>query len=320
MDDVLFASLLFLLVSSLFILIYYKKNKSGSGALPPGSTGWPVIGEILEFVSTGRKGHPEKFVFDRTAKYSSTVFRTHLLGENMVVFSGAAANKFLFSNEEELVRSWWPTSFDKIFRSNSAWIDNQERTRLRKMTPNFLKPEALHSYVGVMDRAAQRNFADGWEKKKQVAVVPLAKDYTFSVACQIFLSIDHRDHQLVDKLPQSSFEVLSSAFISIPIDLPGTALNKGIKTSKLIKKELLSIIRQRKINLQVAEGQADDILSHMLLYSDENGEFMKEMEIADKILGLLVGGYDSVSSACACIVSYLADLPQIYDAVYKGIS
>ena len=54
----------------------------------------------------------------------------------------------------------------------------------------------------------------------------------------------------------------------------------------------------------------------MLLTSDENGKFMHEMDIANKMLGLLLGGY-TASSACASIVKYRAELPEVYEGVYK---
>ncbi|CAK7339794.1 unnamed protein product [Dovyalis caffra] len=47
--------------------------------------GFPIIGESLEFLSTGRKGYPEKFIFDRIAKYSSQVFKTCILGQPTTV-------------------------------------------------------------------------------------------------------------------------------------------------------------------------------------------------------------------------------------------
>ncbi|KAI3775260.1 hypothetical protein L1987_49831 [Smallanthus sonchifolius] len=56
----------------------------------------------------------------------------------------------------------------------------------------------------------------------------------------------------------------------------------------------------------------------MLVFSDEDGRYMAECDIADKILGLLIGGHDTASSACAFIVKYLAELPEIYNGVYKG--
>ncbi|XP_016503232.1 beta-amyrin 28-monooxygenase-like [Nicotiana tabacum] len=310
--------LFILLVSLSFLFLFLfnnNKNKSTfSGQLPPGKSGWPVIGESLEFLSTGWKGHPEKFIFDRISKYSSNVFKTHLLGEKAAVFCGDSGNKFLFSNENKLVQAWWPSSVDKIFPSSTQTSSKEEAIKMRKMLPNFLKPEALQRYIGIMDDIAQRHFKS-WENQEQVFVFPLAKRYTFWLACRLFVSVEDPNH--VAKLADP-FDVLASGLISIPIDLPGTPFNRAIKASNFIRKELVAIIKQRKIDL--AEGKAlpnQDILSHMLLTSDENGKFMHELDIADKILGLLIGGHDTASSACAFIVKYLAELPEIYEGVYK---
>lgn len=309
----------FVLVVSLFLHFLFYKNKSilsGEAPLPPGKTGWPFIGESLEFLSTGWKGHPEKFIFDRITKYSSNIFKTHLLGEPAAVFCGAASNKFLFSNENKLVQAWWPDSVNKVFPSSTQTSSKEEAIKMRKMLPNFLKPEALQRYIGIMDKIAQRHFESGWENKGRVEVFPLAKNYTFWLASRLFVSVE--DPNEVAKLLEP-FNVLASGLISVPIDLPGTPFNRAIKASNQVRKMLVNIIKQRKIDL--GEGKAtasQDILSHMLLTSDENGKFMNELDIADKILGLLIGGHDTASSACTFIVKFLAELPEVYDAVYKG--
>ncbi|XVF23285.1 hypothetical protein REPUB_Repub13aG0023300 [Reevesia pubescens] len=290
-----------------------KTNGDSNLNLPPGRIGLPYIGESLEFLSTGRKGHPEKFIYDRIAKYSSKIFRTSILGEPTAVVCGAAGNKFLFSNENKLVTAWWPESVNKIFPSSTQTSSIEESKKMRKLLPNFLKPEALQRYVGMMDTIAQRHFEYGWEGHKEVAVFPLSKNYTFWVACKVFLSIEDPEH--VAKLAEP-FNVLASGIISIPIDLPGTPFNRGIKASNLVRKELSAIIKQRKIDL--AEKKASptqDILSHMLLATDENGQHMNELDIADKILGLLIGGHDTASAAITFIVKYLAELPEIYQKV-----
>lgn len=140
--------------------------------------------------------------------------------------------------------------------------------------------------------------------------------YTFWLACRLFLSLEDPNHIARFADP---FNALASGIISIPIDLPGTPFNRGIKASNFIRKELLKIIKQRRADL--GEGKASptqDILSHMLLASDENGQHMTELDIADKILGLLIGGHDTASAACTFIVKYLAELPHIYDGVYNG--
>ncbi|KAL3644268.1 hypothetical protein CASFOL_012200 [Castilleja foliolosa] len=316
MDQSLYIPLLVSLSVLAISLLLYNKTKSSTGPpLPPGRTGWPVIGESLEFLSTGWKGHPEKFIFDRISKYSSHVFRTHLLGEKAAVFCGAQGNKFLFSNENKLVQAWWPSSVNKVFPSSSQTSSKEEAIKMRKMLPNFFKPEALQRYVGVMDHIAGRHFSDSWENKDEVLVFPLAKNYTFWLACRLFLSIEDPAH--VDRFAEP-FNLLASGLISVPVDLPGTPFNKAIKASNFIRKELIGIIKQRKIDL--ADGKASatqDILSHMLTMSDENGKVMHELDIADKILGLLIGGHDTASSACAFVVKYLAELPHIYEGVYK---
>lgn len=130
------------------------------------------------------------------------------------------------------------------------------------------------------------------------------------------MSIEDEDH--VAKF-MDPFNLLASGIISLPIDFPGTPFNKAIKASNFIRKELLKIIRQRKVDLaQGVASPTQDILSHMLLACNENGEFMTELDIADKILGLLIGGHDTASVTCTFVVKYLAELPHIYDRVYQG--
>ncbi|CAH9101824.1 unnamed protein product [Cuscuta europaea] len=310
----LFVLLVSLSLSSLF---FNKKHSSSDGGpLPPGRNGWPFIGETLEFLSTGWKGHPEKFIFDRMEKYSTTAFRTHLLGQKVAVLCGANGNKFLFSNENKLVQAWWPESLNKIFPSSvQTSASNEEAIKTRKLLPSFFKPEALQRYIGIMDDIARRHFADGWENQDQVLVFPLAKRFTFWLACRIFMSVEDPSHVALFAEP---FNVIASGFISVPVDLPGTPFRKAIQASEFIRKELLAVVKQRKRDL--AEGTAtanQDILSHMLLTSNEDGKFMSELDIANKILALLIAGHDTTASACAFVVKSLAEHPHVYQAVYE---
>ncbi|KAG5226208.1 beta-amyrin oxidase [Salix suchowensis] len=306
MEPLFLTLLLALFVSSitvcLFLVFYNHRSQNSYPNLPPGTLGLPYVGESFEFLANGWKGHPEKFIFDRIAKYSSQVFKTNLLGEPAAVLCGAAGNKFLFSNENKLVDKWWPDSVNKIFPSSLQTSSKEEAKKMRKLLPLFMKPEALQRYIG-------------WENKEQVLVFPLAKNYTFSLACRLFLSLEDPSHVARFSDP---FQLLASGIFSIPIDLPGTPFHRAIKASNFIRTELLAIIRQR--NKDLAEGKASptqDILSHMLVTCDENGKCMNELDIADKILGLLVGGHDTASAACTFIVKYLAELPHIYEEVYK---
>ncbi|CAK7333871.1 unnamed protein product [Dovyalis caffra] len=302
-------------VSLSYLLNKHKYSSASLNILPPGSTGLPLIGESLEFLTTGQKGQPEKFILDRMAKFSSKVFKTSLFFEKTAVFCGAAGNKFLFSNENKLVTAWWPDSVNKIFPSSQQTSSQEESKKMRKLFPLFFKPESLQRYISVMDEIAQRHLASDWEGKQEVGVFLLAKTYTFWLACRLFLSME--DPEEVQEFAKP-FNDLAAGIISIPIDLPGTPFNRGVKASNVVRKELVKIIKQRKIDL--AENKASptqDILSHMLTTADDNGQYMKEIDIADKILGLLVGGHDTASAAITFIVKYLAELPCVYNKVLE---
>ncbi|XP_014496462.1 beta-amyrin 28-oxidase [Vigna radiata var. radiata] len=313
-----YQSLLLLFVSlvplSFFFLFYRHNAKSSVPNLPPGNMGFPVVGESIEFISLWWKGNPEKFIYERMSKYSSKVFKTSIFGENTVMVCGTACNKFLFSNENKLVASWWPDNVNKIF-PEAVENSKVEAKKLRNILPQFLGAQALQRYISVMDTIAQRHFALDWENNTSVTVFPLAKRYTFWVACRLFIDVDDPIH--AESLLET-FNRIAPGIMSVPIDLPGTPFNKAIKASKFVKEKLLKIIRQRKEELTNGTvSQTKDFLSHMLSSCDENGQYMTEQYIADKILGLLVGGHDTASSVCTFVVKYLAELPLIYENVYQ---
>ncbi|CAI9285427.1 unnamed protein product [Lactuca saligna] len=309
--DIFYASLL-----SLFVVVFscsrcfgfFKSKLDVDVKPPPGGRGWPVIGETIEFVTCGRKGHPEKFIVDRMTKFSRHVFRTSLMLEDAAVFCGPEGNKFLFSNDNKLVQVWVPASAKKIIPS----LEGVNQTVL-KTVRNILKPETLREYVPIMDMVAQKHFETGWEGNNQILTHKLTKNFTFLVACKIFFSVD--EPEWVNKL-SVPFERLAPGLFSIHLNLPGTLFRRALKAGAFINKELTAIVKKRKSDL--ANGKASptqDILSLMLC--DDYGRLMAETVVADAIMGLMIGGYDSTSSTCTFIVKYLAELPEIYEGVYK---
>ncbi|XP_052200872.1 beta-amyrin 6-beta-monooxygenase-like isoform X2 [Diospyros lotus] len=58
----------------------------------------------------------------------------------------------------------------------------------------------------------------------------------------------------------------------------------------------------------------------MLLASDKLGsdERINETVVTNSMAGMLLASYDSTGAAVAMLLYFLAELPHIYDAVYKG--
>ncbi|CAL5345064.1 unnamed protein product [Camellia sinensis] len=179
--------------------LFYKPN-SKNLTLPPGSTGWPLIGETLDFLATGWRGHPEKFVFDRISNYSSYVFKTNLLGPQTVVFAGAAGNKFLFSNENRLVQAWWPSSVYKVFPSSTQTSSKQEADIADKILGLLIGGHGTASstcasvvmFLAELPHVYQRVYEEQMEIAKSKAPGELLNwddikkmKYSWNVACEV---------------------------------------------------------------------------------------------------------------------------------------
>ncbi|KAK9932940.1 hypothetical protein M0R45_020159 [Rubus argutus] len=304
------------------------KNEHEVHQLPPGSTGWPIIGEGLAFLMTAKRGAPENFIAERRIKYSQNksssckVFTTSLLRESVAVLCSAAGNKFLFSNENKLVKSWWPDNIDTIFPTSEKTNSADASIRLRKVLSPFLSPDSLRKHLGIMDTVAKHHLDVFWSHQKQVKVLSLTKKYTFVLVCKIFLNVE--DPQVIAKL-EEPMQHIAAGFISLPINLPGTTFNRAIRSAKQVKKEIEEIVRQRRIDLDQHASPGDensrhhkaDLLSKLLMGTYSDGQPIKDTDISNELNGLFIAAYDNVFITLCSIIMYLSEYPQVYDAVLK---
>lgn len=185
-----FLLIVFLLGNNLlfsFLLYYYFINKrklphsrqAAANDLPPGSFGWPFVGETLDYLSNVKNGSLVKFLTQRRSKYSSNIFSTSLIGHPMVILSGAKGNKFLFSNENKLVQVWWPSSIDRIFPKTHKKANHEDFASTRKLLSAPLRSESLQRFVGVADDILRRHLQTDWNRP-QIKVLPAVRKCIYS--------------------------------------------------------------------------------------------------------------------------------------------
>ncbi|XP_027152301.1 60S ribosomal protein L17-2-like [Coffea eugenioides] len=105
---------------------------------------------------------------------------------------------------------------------------------------------------------------------------------------------------------------------SIPINLSGTALNRAIKAARHIQKELEETIRQRRTDLSGHDSSSVmDIMWHLILATDENGQSFLTRTFASNLASFLVGSYSTMQSTITSIMKYLAEFPDVYESVLK---
>ncbi|KAL3533629.1 hypothetical protein ACH5RR_007150 [Cinchona calisaya] len=320
-------STIFFLLLSLIPAVYFcldkllirkssspNETKAQKPKLPPGRTGWPLIGENLEYFSKLQQGLAYKFLTERLKKYSSNVFMTSLLGESMVIFSNAEGNKFLFSNEKKLVQLWWPSTTSKIFPKSNDGSNIQHWFAIHKILHLVLKADGLREYVGIMD-AVVKELLQTYSKNntKQVNVDEMTKRHLLTISSNIFLGIN--DAEKIETLG-NRMRGVESGVHSMPINFPGTTLNRAIKASKLIHNDLNAIIRQRRIDLSGHPSPSrKDLMSILLLAKDDNGKFFLDEDINSHLIGFLMASYTTTQSTILSTMMYLAELPEVYNSV-----
>ncbi|XP_076956106.1 beta-amyrin 28-monooxygenase-like [Bidens hawaiensis] len=307
---------LLIIVLYLFLNIYQKYRKTNIN-LPPGSFGRPLLGETLALLRAYWEGVPERFIQERVEKHGNPlVFKTSLLGERMAVLCGPAGNKFLFGNENKLVAVWWPLPVSKLFGRSLITTRGDEAKWMRKMLLSYLGPNAFAThYASTMDVVTRRHIEAHWQGKKEVKVFQTVKLYTFDLACRLFMSLEEPSH--IAKLG-SLFNVFMKGILELPINLPGTRFYSANKAAAAIRKELMIIIKERRVELEEGKtSSSQDLLSHLLTSSDENGRYLTEKDIANNILLLLFAGHDTSTVTITLLIKSLGERPDVYDKVLK---
>ncbi|KAL1533772.1 beta-amyrin 28-monooxygenase [Salvia divinorum] len=307
--------LFLLLPFSLYLILFFHKEDSDDPKnLPPGTNGWPILGENVNLGLLGLS----KFIRGRMEKYSPDVFRTSLLGEKVAVFCGAQGNKIIFTNDGKLVTPWLPLSLKKVLVPD---LDDSSSYKegfdvFNKFKYDTLKPEALRQYIPVMDAMARVHLRDdGWKPHFAVKVQPLINKYTFELSCRLFFNVT--DPEKLQTL-SGPFGPMRNGLMSLPIDLPWTAFGRGLKAGNIVRAEMTKIVEARREEMmRKGRGEDRDMLSKMLEVKDEEGKFISVKKIVNLFVGLLVASFDSTASATNAMVFYLAEYPHVYEEVLK---
>ncbi|CAL5407260.1 unnamed protein product [Camellia sinensis] len=290
---------------SILITIFSLRHRSNDGVkLPQGSFGWPIIGESIKFLSSRRRFSERKqqsYVAQMETSFSSP------MREIFTGFLPHSKQKLFLSSKPE------PAAAPPVPPPHAVAAVAVDDVKEVIRTPGFFKPEALSSYLGIIDSISQQHLKTQWEGKDELKVCPLAKTLTLSIACRIFLGMENPDR--IARLVYY-FDDVTLGLHSIMVNFPGTIFYRADKAADAIRRELMAVVRERRAAMVGGGGaMKQDILSHMIVVSDSTGKGIGETEIANKIMGLLVAGYANVAVTISFFMKFVGESPDIYNKV-----
>ena len=168
-------------------LLFIRRIRYRRMGLPPGSLGYPLIGETLQLIKAYKTENPEPFIDERVARYGS-VFMTHLFGEPTIFSADAEMNRFVLQNEGKLFEGSYPASICNLLGKHSlVLMKGSLHKRMHSLTMSFANSSIIKDHLMLdIDRLVRFNL-DSWssrvllmeEAKKVSNITKLIKPINF---------------------------------------------------------------------------------------------------------------------------------------------
>lgn len=316
--------LVILVLGTWWLWYYYKdqledrENKSGGEggrrpATPPrGSSGWPFIGETLQFISSGYSSRPVTFMDKRKSLYGK-VFRTHILGRPIIVSTDAEVNKIVLQNHGNAFIPCYPKSITELLGESSILqMNGSLQKRVHALIGGFLRSPQLKSRITRdIENSVKLSLSSWKDKMSPLYLQDETKKLTFEVLVRVLMSIGPGEDM---KFLKKEFEEFMKGLICLPIKFPGTRLYKSLQAKERLLKMVRKIVEERKMVTERSEdkGLSNDAIDVLLRDTGESNGTHERLPldfISGNIIEMMIPGEDSVPMVMTLAVKFLSDSP-----------
>ncbi|KAK4801348.1 hypothetical protein SAY86_021835 [Trapa natans] len=270
--------------------------------LPPGTLGWPYVGETFQLYSQD----PNIFFASKVKRYGP-IFKTHILGCPCVMVSSPEAAKFVLVTKSHLFKPTFPASKERMLGKQAIFFhQGPYHSKLRKLVLRAFMPDAVRSKVSDVESLAIDCLKSMEERSIDNTFLEL-KTYSFNVA---LLSIFGKDEMTYREDLKRCYYILEKGYNSMPINLPGTLFHKSMRARCELGQILAKILATRR-RRKFQHDQHHDLLSSFM----GDKESLSDEQIADNIIGVIFAARDTTASVLTWIIKYLAENPTVLQAV-----
>ncbi|XP_049349858.1 cytochrome P450 87A3-like isoform X2 [Solanum verrucosum] len=293
------------IIGSLLVIaiIHYWRYPKSNGKLPPGSMGWPLIGETIPFVAPNTSFDISPFVKERMQRYGP-IFRTSLVGYPIIVSTDPDFNYFIFQQEGQLFQSWYPHTFEEIFgRQNVGSLHGFMYKYLKNMVLNLFGPESLKNMLHEVEKTTNNNLKR-WSRQKSVEMKEATTKMIFDLTGKKLISYDSENST---ENVCEDFATFIKGLISFPLCFPGTAYHKCLQGRKKIMKMLKRMLEERKSQ---PRKEQSDFFDYVLEELQSKDTILTEAIALDLMFALLFASFETTSSAITLAIKFLHEHPK----------
>ncbi|KAJ6670906.1 CYTOCHROME P450 26 [Salix viminalis] len=273
------------LVAVALVVIYYShlimkwKNPKIDGVLPPGSMGWPLIGETLQFIAPGRSLDLHPFVKKRMQKHGP-IFKTSLVGRPIIVSTDNEINKL--------------NVIGKVHRY------------IRSITLNHFGVESLkESLLPKIEDLLHTNLSK-WATQGPVDIKHVISVMVFNFTASKIFGYDAENSK--EKLSDNYTRMMNN-FISLPLNIPGTSFHQCMQDREKMLKMLKDTLMERLNDPSKRRGDfLDQAIDDM-----ETEKFLTVDSITQLLFGILFASFESISTILTVTFKFLSENTRVVE-------
>lgn len=290
--------------------------------LPPGSMGFPFVGEI-PFILLERG--PDKLGAYRANKAKLgeiSCGSSPPLGMHTITLSSHEAVNWGLAMENRGLEGYWPKSTQTLLGRNSlSVLTGKAHKRMRSALVPVFQPQHLRQYVERMNDIVRNHLAKEWSPvkdspTKRICARDEMKAITFKIIADLVLGLDlEKECDTVDEL-NHLFEVWLKGLFMPAVKIPGSPYAAAVKAHEQIKTILIEVIQRRRDNSSATTRDKRDVIDIMLSPTkDDTGQkiLLSNDEIFDTLVVLLFAGSDTSTCNMTWVLKFLCDNPNVLD-------
>ncbi|KAJ8449303.1 hypothetical protein Cgig2_002435 [Carnegiea gigantea] len=206
-------SLIAIVAISIIHWLHRWWNPKCKGNLPPGSMGWPLLGETLQF-------------FTPSTTFDVSPFVKKRMERPIIVSAEPELNYYIFQQEDQTFQSWYPESFTEILgRQNVGSLHGFMHKYLRNMVLSLFGSESLKKMLPEVEGAVLKQLHQ-WLSPDMVELKDATASMIFNLAAKKLIS---HDAETTSVNLRGNFDVFIKGLISFPLDIPGTAYHECLQ-------------------------------------------------------------------------------------------